>query len=56
MPISFYIIIGILFGILIIFYFFANKSGELSGIKSKTTGDGQFGTAKWATKAELKVI
>ena len=54
MTISFYIIIGILFGILIIFYFFANKSGELSGIKSKTTGDGQFGTAKWATKAELK--
>ena len=26
----------------------------LSGIKSKTVGDGQHGTARWATKAEIK--
>ena len=27
---------------------------SLNGIKSKTVGDGQHGTARWATKAEIK--
>ena len=26
----------------------------LNGIKSKTVGDGQHGTARWATKSEIK--
>lgn len=29
---------------------------NLNGIKSKTVGDGQHGTARWATKAELRKI
>lgn len=29
---------------------------SLNGIKSKTVGDGQHGTARWATKAEIKKI
>ena len=27
---------------------------SLDGIKSKTVGDGQHGTARWATKAEIR--
>lgn len=27
---------------------------NLNGIKSKTVGDGQHGTARWATKSEIK--
>ena len=27
---------------------------SLNGIKSKTVGDGQHGTARWATKAEIR--
>ena len=29
-----------------------NKS--INGIKAKTVGDGQHGTARWATKAEIR--
>ena len=29
-----------------------NKS--INGIKSKTVGDGQYGTARWATKPEIR--
>ena len=29
---------------------------SLNGIKSKTVGDGQHGTARWATKSEIKKI
>ena len=28
--------------------------GSLDNIKSKTVGDGQHGTARWATKEEIK--
>ena len=31
----------------------ANKSYSLSNIKSKTVGDGQHGTARWATEREM---
>lgn len=27
---------------------------SLNGIKSRTVGDGQHGTARWATKAEIR--
>ena len=32
----------------------ANQMYNLDGIKSKTVGDGQHGTARWATKAEIR--
>jgi len=28
--------------------------GNINGIKAKTVGDGQHGTARWATKAEIR--
>ena len=31
-----------------------HSGGSLNGIKAKTVGDGQHGTARWATKKELK--
>ena len=31
----------------------SSRSGNLNGIKSKTVGDGQHGTARWATKQEI---
>ena len=30
-----------------------HSGGSLNGIKAKTVGDGQYGTARWATKKEL---
>ena len=33
-----------------------HSGGSLNGIKAKTVGDGQHGTARWATKKELKTI
>lgn len=30
-----------------------SRSGSLNGIKAKTVGDGQHGTARWATKREI---
>lgn len=33
---------------------FASKSYSLNGIKSTTVGDGQHGTARWATPGEIK--
>ena len=32
----------------------SHSGGSLNGIKAKTVGDGQHGTARWATKKELK--
>ena len=31
-----------------------HSGGSLNGIKARTVGDGQHGTARWATKKELK--
>lgn len=31
----------------------AEGNFKLSGIKSQTVGDGQYGTARWATEAEI---
>ena len=47
------IIVCALFGIFMIFVYMLD-SHTLSGIKSKTVGDGQHGTARWATKKEIK--
>lgn len=32
----------------------ASQMQNLDGIKSKTVGDGQHGTARWATRAEIR--
>lgn len=47
------IILGIVFGIFFAAVnFFDSKT--LNGIKNKKVGDGQYGTARWATKNEIK--
>ena len=33
---------------------FASQNNTLNGIKSRTVGDGQHGTARWATKSEIR--
>jgi type IV secretion system protein VirD4 len=33
---------------------FLSRNQSLNSIKSKTVGDGQYGTARWATKQEIK--
>lgn len=35
-------------------HFSGNGNGSLNNIKSKTVGDGQHGTARWATKKEIQ--
>ena len=49
-----FVAVGIIFAIILIVYLIAGKGGSLDNIKSRPVGDGQFGTAKWATKEELK--
>ncbi len=49
-----FIAVGIIFAIILIIYLVAGKGGTLNNIKSKTVGDGQYGTAKWASRDELK--
>lgn len=45
---------AVILALALLFYIFAGKSGNLDNIKSSTVGDGQYGTAKWAAKDELK--
>ena len=33
---------------------FASQNITLNGIRSRTVGDGQHGTARWATKSEIR--
>jgi len=47
------IILGIVFGIFFAAVNFLD-SKTLNGIKNKKVGDGQYGTARWATKNEIK--
>ena len=49
------ILIGVLVVIFIDFLVIVNllDSKSLNGIKSKRIGDGQHGTARWATKTEI---
>ena len=35
-------------------FWLTNRSRNLDGIKAKTVGDGQHGTARWATKSEIR--
>jgi type IV secretion system protein VirD4 len=50
------ILIGVLIVIFVAFVVVANilDSKSLNGIKAKTVGNGQHGTARWATKSEVK--
>lgn len=51
------ILIGVLVVIFIVFIIAVNllDNKSLNGIKSKRIGDGQHGTARWATKTEIKM-
>ena len=46
--------VGLMAALLIGGMALANKSYSLSNIKSKTVGDGQHGTARWATEREMR--
>ena len=46
-------VFALIFGILVVVTMAAGR-GNLDGIKSKTVGDGQHGTARWATEREIK--
>lgn len=50
------ILIGVLAVVFIVFLVIVNllDNKSLNGIKSKRIGDGQHGTARWATKTEIK--
>ncbi len=50
------ITIGIMAVAFIVFFIIVNvlDNKNINGIKSKTVGDGQHGTARWATKPEIK--
>ena len=50
------ILIGILVVIFVVFAVLVNllDNKSLNGIKAKKIGDGQHGTARWATKSEIK--
>lgn len=50
------IIIGLMTVAFIIFFVVVNAldNKNINGIKSKTVGDGQHGTARWATKPEIR--
>ena len=45
--------VSIMIGIMAAILFFSHHY-TLDGIKSKTVGDGQHGTARWATKKEIQ--
>ncbi len=49
-----FIAVGIIFTIILVAYFAMGHGGNLDKIKSKAVGDGQYGTAQWATKEELR--
>ncbi len=50
------ITIGILIVVFVVFIVIVNllDNRSIDGIKAKTVGDGQHGTARWATKPEIK--
>ena len=47
-----FILAAIFVGMLVLTHCLGNYS--LNGIKSKSVGNGQYGTARWATKSEVK--
>lgn len=53
-PITILIIVGVLFSTFVIVVSNVSSSQSLSNIKSRTVGDGQYGTARFATDREIK--
>ena len=47
------LLLAVVFGALVATTTFSGR-GRLDSIKSKTVGDGQHGTARWATPGEIK--
>ena len=47
------LLLAVVFGALVAITTFSGR-GSLDSIKSKTVGDGQHGTARWATPAEVR--
>ena len=47
------LLLAVVFGALVAITTFSGR-GSLDSIKSKTVGDGQYGTARWATKREIQ--
>lgn len=56
MPIQTILLLALAGGMLLIVAAATHFSGQgsLNNIKSKTVGDGQHGTARWATKKEIE--
>ena len=48
------IAVGVVIVLFIILLSVLTNNYSLNGIKSKTVGDGQHGTARWATPGEIK--
>ena len=54
LPAQVWLLIGLGGGLLLLIWFATSKSGSCSlNIKSKVVGDGQHGTARWATPKEI---
>ena len=47
------LLLAVVFGALVAITTFSGR-GSLDSIKSKTVGDGQHGTARWATQGDIK--
>ena len=48
------LVIGIVVVLFIVLLSVLSNNYSLNGIKSRTVGDGQHGTARWATRQEIK--
>ena len=48
------IILGVVGALFILLLSLLTNNYSLNNIKSKTVGDGQYGTARWATKREIE--
>ena len=46
-------LLALVFGALVAIAALSNR-GSLNSIKNKTVGDGQYGTARWATEKEIR--
>lgn len=53
MNISLIIMLSIILGLVVVMYAVGSRSGNLDNIKANTTGDGQYGDAKFANKKEI---
>ena len=48
------IAVGVVIVLFIVLLSVLTNNYSLNGIKSKTVGDGQYGTARWATDQEIR--